>query len=173
MEFNVSQIMKGNQGTVKTFELSEQLMLPTEQSLRKDPIFDSSFEIYLTGTVTMLRTDAGIWTTAPIDCETSCFCSMCLQPHIRHISFTINEEYYPLSRHLKLTEIDESQFISNENILDLLPPIREHVSLKILINPICSEDCADICVDCGLNLNQGHCASKNKIRRSMYSLTIG
>lgn len=114
----------------------------------------SNTEVSLSGTTKMLRTDSGIWVTARFKCQVICLYSRCLNLHSRQLSLKINEEYYLVTYNSNDFEIEESQFISKENILDLVPSIHDHVNLDIPLNPICREGCAGIYINCGLDLNK-------------------
>lgn len=160
MEFNVAQLIKENPGSSKSYKLSNNLISFKNHCVSQSPVLAPDNDISLSGTAKMLRTDAGIWVTAELSCEVICLCSRCLNAHDLRLSVLIDEEYYLSSYSTNDFDIDEGQFISNDNILDLVPSIRDHVDLELPLNPICREDCAGICIDCGLNLNQHHCSCK-------------
>ena len=160
MEFNVAQLIKENPGSSKSYTLSDNLISLKNHCVSQSPVLAPDNDISLSGTAKMLRTDAGIWVTAELSCEVICLCSRCLNTHDRRLSVVIDEEYYLSTYSTNDFDIDQGQFISNENILDLVPSIRDHVDLELPLNPICREDCAGICIDCGLNLNQHQCTCK-------------
>ena len=161
MEFNVAQLIKDSPGAIKSCPLSDHLLSLENQTADKMSLLDTSKEISLSGTAEMIRTDAGIWVTAILNCEVVCQCARCLTPHTRKLSLKIDEEYYVNTYISNTFEIEKTQFISNENILDLAPSICDHIHLEIPLNPICSKNCAGICVNCGFNLNLDSCICKN------------
>ncbi|MFH0790761.1 MAG: DUF177 domain-containing protein [Candidatus Omnitrophota bacterium] len=44
-----------------------------------------------------------------------------------------------------------------EQIIDLIPDIREEIIVDYPIKPLCKPDCKGLCVKCGNNLNEGIC----------------
>lgn len=53
-------------------------------------------------------------------------------------------------------EIDDRYHYQGDH-LDLAPMLREHVILSAPMQPLCSEDCKGLCVQCGKDLNEGSC----------------
>ncbi|MBR61674.1 MAG: hypothetical protein CL904_03310 [Dehalococcoidia bacterium] len=157
MEFNVSQFIKKNPGAIKSFSLLNHVFYLQNQVEYKTTLIHPTGETNLSGSAEMIRTDVGIWVTALLTCEVNSQCSRCLNTHTRKLSLKINEEYYVNSYASNNLEIEETQYITNDNILDLTDSIRDHIELEIPLNPICDETCAGICVNCGLNLNLDSC----------------
>ena len=54
-------------------------------------------------------------------------------------------------------EESDDQYHYQGNQLDLAPMLREHVILSAPMQPLCSDDCAGLCAQCGKNLNEGPC----------------
>ncbi len=48
----------------------------------------------------------------------------------------------------------------NDFIIDLGQDLRTEIILDYPANPVCSEDCKGLCVNCGENLNEGKCKCK-------------
>lgn len=44
-----------------------------------------------------------------------------------------------------------------EQIIDLIPDIREEIIVDYPIKPLCKPDCKGLCAKCGNNLNEGIC----------------
>ena len=119
-------------------------------------------EIRVSMTTEILRTGEGIWVTAILSCEVICIYNRCLKPHGRQLSFKLDldGEYYLDTPILNNYEINEGQFISNENMIGLVTSIRDPIDLEIPLNTICIENCTEICINCGLTLNEGSCSCK-------------
>ncbi|GHB00146.1 hypothetical protein GCM10010305_49400 [Streptomyces termitum] len=51
-------------------------------------------------------------------------------------------------------EEDESMTPLEDGMFDLEPVLRDAVVLALPMQPVCREDCAGLCSDCGINLNE-------------------
>lgn len=47
-----------------------------------------------------------------------------------------------------------------DDVLDLRPLLLEQLQLNIPMRPLCREDCAGLCPNCGADLNRGPCGCK-------------
>ena len=59
-------------------------------------------------------------------------------------------------------EEDEYEVMGEDNTIELLPLIQTALLLELPYLPLCREDCAGICPDCGTNLNEGTCDCSSK-----------
>ena len=50
--------------------------------------------------------------------------------------------------------------------LDLVPVVREELILAVPLFPLCREDCAGLCPDCGADLNRGPCECTGAVEQS-------
>ena len=77
-------------------------------------------------------------------------CRRCLDPLRRSMSVEIEELYqvHPDS--------PDAYAIENDQI-NLLPMVRENLLLAIPVGPLCTEDCAGFCPQCGADLREGAC----------------
>lgn len=76
-------------------------------------------------------------------------CARCLEPIEDTMQIDIQELFvYPES---DATE-EEAHRLEGE-LIDLEPVIRDAVVLDLPFQPLCRDDCAGLCVDCGANLN--------------------
>ena len=162
MQFNVSPLLKEPTGSTRTFTLDEAAQAP-RSAFGVDTIWDRSSGMGLNGEVTMLRTEDGVWVTAAVSCTVVCACSLCLTSHPRTFELTIDEEFYPEGSAAREDEADETQFISMDNVLDLLPTFQQYASLGIPMKPVCRTDCSGICQNCGTNLNVTPCTCTKRI----------
>ncbi len=162
MQFNVSPLLKEPTGSTRNFDLDEAALAP-RSVIGADPIWERSSGMDLHGQVTMLRTDVGVWVTAGVACTVACFCSLCLTSHPRTVELSIDEEFYPHGSQAREDEADETQFISVDNVLDLLPTIQQYASLGIPMKPVCRDDCAGMCLSCGSNLNLTDCSCVTRV----------
>jgi uncharacterized protein len=55
---------------------------------------------------------------------------------------------------------DEAYRITGRHMIDLAEPIRQYWAMAEPMAPVCAEDCAGICPDCGAGASTGHaCAA--------------
>ena len=61
-------------------------------------------------------------------------------------------------------EMDEDEFdhLNDDGTIDLVPLLQAAVIVDLPLLPLCREDCAGICQDCGMNLNEGSCECARK-----------
>ena len=162
MQFNVSPLLKEPTGSTRNFDLDEAALAP-RSAFGIDTIWDRSSGMGLKGQVNMLRTDAGVWVTASVACTVVCSCGLCLTSHPRTIELAIDEEFYPSDTRAREDDADESQFISADNILDLLPTVQQYAALGIPMKPVCRDNCAGMCQSCGADLNRNGCTCATRL----------
>ncbi|CAN5433088.1 YceD family protein [soil metagenome] len=76
-------------------------------------------------------------------------CSRCLDPIQDTVEVDVVELFaYPDSATSETTDEDEVSRLTGDTI-DLEPLVRDGVVLALPVAPLCREDCAGLCVDCG------------------------
>ena len=76
-------------------------------------------------------------------------CSRCLDPIQDAVEVEVVELFaYPDSATSETTDEDEVSRLTGDTI-DLEPLVRDAVVLALPVAPLCREDCAGLCVDCG------------------------
>lgn len=76
-------------------------------------------------------------------------CARCLDPFQDTVDVDVVELFaYPDSTTSETTEQDEVSRLTGDTI-DLEPLVRDGVILGLPVAPLCREDCAGLCVDCG------------------------
>ncbi|GAA1976364.1 YceD family protein [Amycolatopsis minnesotensis] len=93
--------------------------------------------------------------TAPLVGE----CSRCLDPISDEVEVEVTELFaYPDSTTDETTDEDEVSRLVDDRI-DLQPLVRDAVVLALPLVPLCREDCAGLCTECGVkwaDLEPGH-----------------
>ena len=103
-------------------------------------------------------------------------CVRCLKEYEDPLAFSVRAAFIPepksTPRHPKRVdprkaregvveaeqeEEPDDQYHYQGNQLELAPMLREHVILSAPMQPLCSDDCAGLCAQCGKNLNEGPC----------------
>lgn len=77
-------------------------------------------------------------------------CSRCLTGIEEDATFPIQELYFYPDRPAD----EDSHRISEEDVLDLEPALRDAVVLNLPFIPLCRPDCEGLCPECGTNLNE-------------------
>ena len=117
----------------------------------------------LTGSLKMIRTTNGILVTGALHTVLELECCLCLEPIFMPVELDIEEEFRPsvdiqTGATLPVTDDDEeATTIDEHHILDLTEVVRQAVFLASPMHPLCRENCAGLCVQCGQNLNEGQC----------------
>lgn len=161
MIYNVAQLLKAPVGTMQTVDLddADELDLEDESVRLTKP---------LTGHLRMRRTNQGILVDGPIEASVELTCGRCLEPFTQSIQFALEEQFYPtidVVTGISLPQIENELVfpIDQNHQLDLREAIRQNLLLALPMQPICKEDCAGLCPQCGKNLNEGPCSCKPPI----------
>ena len=95
----------------------------------------------------------GVLVTGELDVPLVGSCARCLEPIEDTLHLDVQELYaYPGSTTEATSEEDEVRRLEGD-FLDLEPLVRDTVVLSLPLAPVCTEDCAGLCVDCGLRLD--------------------
>ena len=152
MELNVSQLLMEPSGSCREYELDDPLAM--------DGI---SEELIIRGAVKLMRTNKSIWVSADLRSDLECQCGRCLELYRHPVQFQLEEEYIPILNPLTGARVspprDGSDYylIDENHILDLAPPVREYIIIADPMKPLCSQECAGLCADCGADLNHFRC----------------
>ena len=95
----------------------------------------------------------GVLVTGDLDVPVIGSCARCLEPIEDTLHLDVQELYaYEGSTTEATSEEDEVRRIEGD-FLDLEPLVRDTVVLSLPLAPVCTEDCAGLCVDCGQRLD--------------------
>ncbi len=159
MFFNVSQLLKELSGSTRTFDADD------FASVRDGAPLTS-----VTGTVKMMRTDAGIWVSADLETYVDCQCSRCVMDMEQVVRMKIEEEYLPevdVNTGARLNipdELSDNFYIDATHMLDMSEAIRQYFGLNMPFSPVCRDDCKGLCLTCGADLNDTKCSCDDVIR---------
>ena len=151
MQINVSQLLKEAIGSIRDCEVSQVL-----------DVTGSGTGSAVQGDVGLMRTDRGILVQGTLDTKVEVTCSRCLTLFSCPLVLNIEEEYFPtvdvVSGASVVVPDEPGCFtIDEQHMLDLTEAIRQYALLVIPMKPLCREDCAGLCPNCGHNLNLGPC----------------
>jgi len=83
--------------------------------------------------------------TAPVTGE----CARCLEPLTATVEASFQELYHYEPGE---AEDDKDELLLEGDLLDLEPVLRDAVVLALPLAPLCSQDCAGLCAECGVRL---------------------
>jgi uncharacterized protein len=151
MEINVAQLLKEPIGATRNYEIDEVVDVTGEGNNR-----------LVEGEVKLQRTQRGILVKGEFRTELELTCSRCLGSFTYPLEINFEEEYIPtidIVTGIPLSSPEEAgDFrIDEHHVIDLTEAIRQYTLLAMPMKPLCREDCAGLCQECGHNLNQGPC----------------
>ena len=95
----------------------------------------------------------GVLVSGEVDVPVVGSCARCLEPVEDTLELDVQELFaYEGSTTEETSEEDEVRRIEGD-YLDLEPLARDTVVLNLPLAPVCTEDCAGLCVDCGQRLD--------------------
>jgi len=149
MPIDVSQLLKEPIGSTRQYEINETIDVAGGSHV-------------VQGEVKLVHLDRGILVKGTLQTGIEVTCSRCLSLFSSPLTLNIEEEYFPTSdavsgASLPLPEEPGYFTIDERYVLDLTEAIHQHIMLAIPMKPLCREDCAGLCPNCGHNLNQGPC----------------
>ena len=155
MRFHVAELLKDGVGATRSFEIQEADVVVTDGGAR------GSVE----GTLSLLRTRAGILARATLRLRRPDACSRCLTPLELPLELQIEEEYEPavdiLTGAARPRPEDPGTFLIDEHhVLDLTEAVNQYRVLATPMQPLCRPNCAGLCPVCGQNLNEASCACR-------------
>ena len=162
MHLNVSQLVRETSGSTREHRV-------------EDHVTFRGNLIEVRGSVRLVRTDKGVWVTAPLNTEVESECGRCLDPYIQAVELTIDEEaiprFDPISGIRLLDNVDpeENLVIDEDHVLDLTETSRQYISLGLPMRLLCRPDCAGLCATCGVNRNDESCACGRVQRDSRWA----
>src|SRR5215217_3741337 len=129
----------------KSLGVPDVLVMPEGANIELDLLLESVVE--------------GVLVTGTASSVTEGHCSRCLDPISDRVKVGVTELFaYPHSLTEETTEEDEVGRLTDDKI-DLEPVVRDALVLALPLVPLCEEDCAGLCVDCGVkwaDLEPGH-----------------
>ncbi|MDA1257052.1 MAG: DUF177 domain-containing protein [Chloroflexi bacterium] len=157
MIYNVAALLSGEVGAKRVYSIDDEIIASP----------DGEFHgIY--GVVKLIRTDRGIFLDAEVTAGAVSECSRCLEPVGLVLQTELEEEFFPVNGDLgsgssllrqKVVEEEEIPefWIEESNNLDASEAVRQALVSVMPLAPLCRDDCAGICPECGNNRNTNPC----------------
>ncbi len=154
MRYNVAQLLKEPTGSTRSVEL--------DQGLAQAPASRPGFADSLGGRVQLLRTHQGLLVRGNVKARMSLACSRCLNEFVGATQLALEEEFFPrvdvnTGQRMTLPSDTEGTIIDANHVLDLTEVLRQYVIAAQPVKPLCRANCAGLCQECGVDLNQENC----------------
>ena len=151
MQINISQLLQEPIGATRDYQINEAA-----------DISGDGKDYLVQGEAALLRTQRSILAKCALSTDVELTCSRCLKPFRYPLTVNFEEEYLPTvdvvsGAPLPLPEDAGAFTIDEHHTIDLTEAVRQYTLLAIPMKPLCQENCAGLCQDCGQNLNQGSC----------------
>lgn len=106
------------------------------------------------------NTGGALLVTGTVSAEAETACARCLDPVKLSVDAEVEAYYLIPGKDEPLTEDEEIEYDQLEpgNKIDLTTLCRATLALAFPYIPLCSEDCAGLCPQCGVNLNHEQCS---------------
>jgi uncharacterized protein len=83
-------------------------------------------------------------------------CRRCAEPVSGELVVAVRERFCDLGPHDEPGQDDELYPIVDD-VVDFAPLVRDAIVLELPMAPLCRDDCAGLCPECGANRNEGDC----------------
>lgn len=80
-------------------------------------------------------------------------CGRCLDPLDYEMDAPVQELYYFENPMLPGEDDEDEQYLVEDDVVDLEPVLRNAIVSALPFQPVCREDCAGLCVECGARLD--------------------
>jgi uncharacterized protein len=117
---------------------------------------DDLIVAFLRGEIEFLRTDYGLLARGEVATQLEIQCVRCLAPISYPLTLHLIDQFAYNPRALDQSE-NPAFPILGKGMIDLAPPLREHILLGLPLHPLCRPDCRGLCSQCGANLNETQC----------------
>ncbi|MGM0471082.1 MAG: YceD family protein [Bacillota bacterium] len=95
----------------------------------------------------VFNTDESFLVTGSIDLKFEVACSRCLDKFELPLTVKLEEEI----------DREDVEMINNQSMIDITKEIDDNVMVSLPMKPVCDDDCAGLCSNCGQNLNEADC----------------
>jgi uncharacterized protein len=161
LTFNVAQLLKEAVGSTRKLEISTPRLTLSEEEVGDR---DGTLQAHdLTGNIKITRLAHDLLVQGKASANVQLECSRCLDSFSIPVEGTLEEEYQPTvdietGRPVQRAEYEQNDSafsISASHEVDLTEPVRQALLVALPLKPLCREDCAGLCAECGANLNEG------------------
>jgi len=164
MQVNVAQLLQAPVGTTRYYRVDEYVSFAGESRERR-----------VQGEKWLVRMPRSVLVRVELYTEVELTCSRCLGRYQAPVMLRFEEEYMPavdIVSGLPLPAPEEpgTFTIDNHHVLDITEAVRQYTLMAIPMKPLCREECAGLCPECGHNLNQGPCGCPPQVADPRWSV---
>ena len=161
--FNVAQLLKEPVGSTRKYDIgTAELPLSDEAG---GPDGEALEARGVEGSVKVTRLSKDLLVQGNVSGDVRLECSRCLTAFSLPVEGSLEEQYQPTVDietgrpvHREAYEEDDTAFsLSPNHELDLTEPVRQALLVALPLKPLCRDDCAGLCPQCGADLNEGPC----------------
>jgi uncharacterized protein len=90
-------------------------------------------------------------------------CARCLSEYRRPVEIDVEEEFATEETGPEVPTIDREEPAASgisDYVLDVSDLVRQELTVRVPMAPLCRADCLGICPQCGKNLNEGPCGCR-------------
>ena len=102
--------------------------------------------------VTLEGVSEGVLVTATVSGPLAAECARCLEPFTAPVSVHFRELYELAGQGHDDEDSADVYRLGANGLLNLEPALRDAVVLELPLSPLCEEDCAGLCAECGIRL---------------------
>jgi len=172
--YNVAQLLKEPVGSTRKLQVeSPELTLvdETERSDASEEGGQGKIEARnVDGIVKVTSLRDSVLVQGDVSADVEFECSRCLDRFNLPVEATLEEQFQPTIdvytgvpvRRAEHEQNDSAFDIDANHMMDLTEPVRQALLVALPMKPLCQEDCAGICPQCGANLNETDCGHKDE-----------
>ena len=151
LTWNVAGLLGDDAGASREFDVAD-VTIPFDEGM--------ALTRPISGHVRFQRTNRGILADARLATALQTECSRCLRPMEVPVDIAFEEEFLPAldlstGKPLPIDAEPDVARLTDHHEIDLEPLIRDELVLAEPIAPLHSPDCAGLCIECGLPLDEG------------------
>ncbi len=99
--------------------------------------------------VTLTPFDGGVQAEGTVRAPWVGICRRCAEPVAGSLEVRVQERFG--------NDADEDFYPIVDETIDLGPMVRDAIVLELPMAPLCRDDCAGLCIECGADRNEGDC----------------
>ena len=160
--FNVAQLLKEHVGATRKLDLNTSTLQLEDQSsgAAGDGMLTARA---LNGNVKVTRITDGLLVQGNVEANVDLECSRCLTNFALPVEARLEEQFQPTIdvstgtpvHRVEGQDSDTTFDIDHNHMMDLSEPVRQAILVSLTMKPLCREECAGLCPNCGANLNEG------------------
>ena len=164
--FNIAQLLKDPVGATRKLELATAELTLYDEANGVSTQSQSKIEAKrIEGSVKATTLRASVLVQGDVAALVTLECSRCLEIFDLPVEAALEEQFEPTidvytgapMRRDDQERSDTAFDIDANHMMDLSEPVRQALLVALPMKPLCREDCAGICPECGANRNEVKC----------------